>query len=203
MLKKIVLSLFALIATVAVSAYAAGIYQGYPIVGVLANTICQSFANPTMVPSCNQYALPGPSIVQGTEVFAADTSYTGATGAGGVSPTTIDIPLVAVGIGPYQYAAPLTGASVAVPYTTRHLMLDPAGTIATLTVTFPAASTLIDNQTLGLCTTQVVTALTLTAGSGTTVNGAPTALSVPPTTGGAACVEWVYRLANTTWYRVQ
>ena len=45
--------------------------------------------------------------------------------------------------------------------------------------------------------------LDFTAGSGTTVNNKPTALLVPVTTGGASCVEWVYRATNTTWYRVQ
>ena len=85
------------------------------------------------------------------------------------------------------------------------MLIQPAGTIAAFTVVFPAATTLTeaDGQLFGLCTTQIVTALTVTAGAGTTVSNAPTALLVPVATGAGSCVEWIYRLSNTTWYRVQ
>jgi hypothetical protein len=83
------------------------------------------------------------------------------------------------------------------------LILEPAGTIAALTVVWPAATGLTDGQLMGICTTQIVTALTTTNGAGATVLNAPTALLVPVATGAGSCVEWVYRVTNTSWYRVQ
>jgi hypothetical protein len=61
-----------------------------------------------------------------------------------------------------QYDEPLTEATVVVDATTTHLILDPAGTIAELAVTFPAAS---DGKIICLSCTQIVTALAL-AGAG-------------------------------------
>jgi hypothetical protein len=49
----------------------------------------------------------------------------------------------------------------------------------------------------------VNSSLTVTAGSGTTVMNAPTAMLVPVATGAASCVAWIYYAANTKWYRVQ
>jgi hypothetical protein len=51
-----------------------------------------------------------------------------------------------LGLGPYAYNAPLTGASITVTNFQRRLILEPAGTIATLTVVLPpvgAAGTLL------------------------------------------------------------
>ena len=74
--------------------------------------------------------------------------------------------------------------------------LNPAGTIATLTVTLPASTLLIDGQILLLATSQTVTSLTLTAGSGTTVNGTNTTLTA------AAPLMFVYSAASTTWLKI-
>jgi len=151
---------------------------------------------------CNQYQPAGPANLTGNETIPADTN------AQGQVPATVNVSVLGLNAGPYQYVAPLTGASVTVANTSRRLVIDPAGTIAALTVVFPAAGAagsatqLLDNQTFGLCSTQVVTALTVTNGAGTTVLNPPTALAVPSGTA-PACYEWVYRKANTSWYRVQ
>lgn len=200
MLKKLSLSIFALVAAVGI-AYAGGAFQGYPVIGA-DGTVCLSFGNNSV---CNQFQPAGPSIVTGAETFPADTN---AVGAGSIqNPSTVDISLPAIGAGPYQYAAPLTGASLTMTNLQRRLIIDPAGTIAALTVVFPAvgsgSSVLVDGQLIGICATQIVTALTLTAGSGTTILNAPTALAIPPATGAGTCYEWVYRKANTSWYRNQ
>ena len=198
MLKKLGFSLVGLVISASV-ALAAGAFQGYPEIGDLTGTTtCLSQGNRGV---CNQYSPIGPSIITGNEQIPADTGSSS-------QPFTVLIPPAALGAGPYQYAAPLTGATLTVTNLQRRLILEPAGTIAALTVVLPAANAgasnaLIDNQLFGLCTTQVVTALTLTAGSGTTVLNAPTALLVPVATGAGSCVEWVYRQSNATWYRVQ
>lgn len=62
-----------------------------------------------------------------------------------------------------QDSAPLTGANVAVSSSSSLLAINPAGTIAALTVTFPAAPS--NGQTVTICTTQIITALTLAGGT--------------------------------------
>lgn len=168
--------------------------QTYPIVG--GASYCASTVNNR----CQQTIAAGPSELTGNEVVPADTNL-----SGGQQPQTVVIPVGRLGAGPTTYNTPLTGASITITNTTRRLIVTPAGTIAELTVVFPAASTLTaaDGQLFGLCTTQIVTALTVTSGSGTTVSNPPTALLVPVATGAGSCVEWIYRLSNTTWYRVQ
>jgi hypothetical protein len=179
-----------------ITAYAGGYFQNWPVVGASSTAYCALYqGNGT---TCAEYVPAGPSIVTGNELVPADTQL-----ANGNQPQTVRLPMAALGAGPYQYTAPLTGASVTVASTTRHLVIDPAGTIAALTLVFPAASTLIDGQLVSICSTQVVTALTLTAGSGTTILNGPTAMAVPPATGAGTCYGWVYRKANTSFYRVQ
>ncbi len=194
-MKKILLATALLFA--AGAAYAGGAFQGYPVIGN-DSTICLSAGNNGV---CNQFTPVGPSSLVGTETMPADVNP-----ANNAAPFTVNVPILALNAGPYQYNAPLTGASITVANTSRRLMLEPAGTIAALTVTLPAvgagATLLIDNQTFGLCSTQVITALTMTAGSGTTLLNPATATTVPSATA-AGCFEWVYRKTNTTWYRVQ
>lgn len=191
MFKKLGLSIAALIACVGL-AIAGGSFNYWPIVGGAAYN-CSTVNG---VATCTVPA--GPSIVTGLELIPADTQA-----AQGVPPQTVLLPITALNAGPYQYAAPLTGASLTLTAQQRRLIVEPAGTIAALTVVFPAATALSDNQSMGLCSTQIVTTLTITNGAGTTVLNAPTAMTVPLATGAASCVEWVYRQANTSWYRVQ
>lgn len=187
-------ALFAVCLAIAPVAYAAqGMFSNLPVVGGAA--YCDLFAGDGT--TCAGSVPAGPTVVTGNERYPADTVL-----PNGSSPQTVRVPGAAIGVGPYQYNAPLTAASITVLPTSRRLMLEPAGTIAALTVVFPAATLLVDNQTFGICTTQIVTTLTVTAGSGSTVLNAPTALLVPVATGGASCPEWTYRLSNTSWYRI-
>lgn len=193
MLKKLGLSVFALVAAVGL-AFAGGAFQGFPLVGGDGATNCLSFGNNGV---CNQFQPAGPAALTGNETFIADTNIQGS----GVATVAIDV--TSIGAGPYQYNAPLTGASLTLTAQQRRLVLEPAGTIAALTVVFPSSTGLIDNQLMGICSRQIITALTITNGAGTTVLDPPTALTAPLTTGAASCVEWVYRITNTSWYRVQ
>lgn len=186
------IGLLAVILTVSVTAaLAGGMFQNYPVVGSVA--YCVLFAGDGT--TCAGFEPAGPTIVTGNERVPADTVLPNGSG-----PQTVRLPLAAIGALPYQYAAPLTGATVAVAATTGALVLDPAGTIATLTVTLPAASALIDGQKLALSSSQTVTALTVTAGSGTTISNSPTALTISTT--GNYGYQFVYRQANTKWFRL-
>lgn len=192
-LTRIGLGAVALLA-VTLPALASGLFSNLPVVG--SAQYCVLFAGDGT--TCVGFEPAGPTIVTGNERIPADTLL-----PNGNQPQTVRLPLASLGAGPYQYTAPLTTNSVTILPTTRRLVIDPAGTIAALTLVFPTAATLTDGQLLGLCSTQVVSALTLTAPSGTTILNGPTALAIPPATGAGTCYEWVYRLANTSWYRSQ
>lgn len=61
--------------------------------------------------------------------------------------------------GTLQYATPTAGQTVTIT-TADTLIMEPAGTLATLTVAFPAAS---DGKQVTIASTQIITTLTLTA----------------------------------------
>lgn len=89
---------------------------------------------------------------------------------------------------------PLTGASIQVAAGVYTLVLNPAGTLAALTVVFPQAP--VDNQNFLLTSSQIVTALTLTPGAGSTINAAATSLAAN------VAIEYRFVLADLKWYRV-
>ena len=71
-----------------------------------------------------------------------------------------------------QYTVPTTGTTVAMVPGASALVLNPAGTLAALTVTLPAAP--IDGQRVTITSGAIITALTINGG---TVNGIITALA--------------------------
>ncbi len=89
---------------------------------------------------------------------------------------------------------PVTGFSITIANNTSILMLTPAGTLATGTITMP--TTPIQGQIIRVCTSQTVTALTVSANAGQTLTGAPT--TITPQTGFA----YIYNLASTQWIRL-
>lgn len=188
-------TLLALLAVIVSGAAIAGMWNNsFPIIG--GASYCASTVNG----SCVQTVPAGPTTLTGAETFPADTGL-----SSGQQPQTVIVPFAQIGAGPTTYVVATNGGTSTITNTTRRLQLIPAGTIAGYTVVFPAATTLTaaNGQLFGLCTTEIVTSLTVTAGSGTTVSLAPTALLVPVATGAASCVEWQYRLSSTTWYRTQ
>lgn len=98
-----------------------------------------------------------------------------------------------------QYAAPsATGFSIAItagPQST-HLILTPTGTFAAGTLVLPAVATVIDKQSLTVNSTQIVTALTISANGATAVIGAPTTLAAN------AFFTIKFDLTTKNWYRV-
>lgn len=87
--------------------------------------------------------------------------------------------------------APTTGGTVTLSTANRRTILNPAGTLATLTINMPP--TPANGQLQTVSTTQTLTALTV-SGNGHTIIGQPTAL-----TAGSA-FTMTYDLATTTWY---
>lgn len=191
MLKRIGLGITALVACAGLAALAQTFAPNLPTIG--GASYCSSTVNAV----CVNTVPAGPAMV-GTETVPIDTNYTSGGG-----PQSAKVSLPAIGAGTLDYTVNATGETVTALYTTRQIITNPAGTIAALTLVTPASTNLVNGQRLGFCTTQIISTLTTTAGSGTTVANAPTAMLVPVTTGAGSCVEWIYRQANTTWYRVQ
>lgn len=184
---------------VAPIAWADGFFPGFPIVGGASYCASQSTpGGPGTAAVCNATTPAGPTALTGAETVVADTHL-----SGGQQPQTVAIDISTLGAGPTQYSTPLTGVTQAVAAGTRQVILEPAGTIAAHTLTLAAASLLTEGQRLGVCSTQIVTALTITPGSGTTMSGNVTATIVPVTTGAASCPEWIYVASVAKWLRVQ
>ena len=91
----------------------------------------------------------------------------------------------------YDYQTPTTGFSYTFAAGTQVLVMNPAGTLATGTITMPASPA--DGMTITFSSSQQITALTM-AGNGASLVGAVTFL--PAKTG----VTYVYRATGTTWY---
>jgi len=94
----------------------------------------------------------------------------------------------------YTFNVPVTGFSITIGANVQYLILDPAGTLASGTITMPASPT--DGYRVGIASSKIVTALTLTPGAGQTIPNSPTALAA------GVGVTFLYRSANATWYRV-
>jgi len=91
----------------------------------------------------------------------------------------------------YDYQAPTTGFSYTFAAGTQVLIIEPAGTLATGTVTMPASPA--DGMTITVESTQQVTALTMSGNGGTVVGPAVQLIPNQP-------LSWVYRASNTSWY---
>jgi hypothetical protein len=91
----------------------------------------------------------------------------------------------------YDYQVLTTGFSYTFAAGTQVLVINPAGTLATGTVTMPASPS--DGMTISVESTQQVTALTMSGNGNTLVGSAVQLIPNQP-------LSWVYRSANSTWY---
>jgi len=94
----------------------------------------------------------------------------------------------------YSLQAPITGFSITIGNNISALLLNPAGTLATGTITMPA--TPIDGQIIRVASSHIVTTLTVSANAGQTILGAPTTITA------SAGFSYIYNLSATTWYRL-
>lgn len=214
-LKKIILAATLLIGGAA-AALAAGAFSNYPGVGVTANTNCTSYGNNGV---CNQYQPAGPTYLQGTETFPADTNYVNPQGAT-IQPYTVTIPTSLFGSGYGSLAvSSTTGTTALVQATdgTGTFVYTGAGT-ATYT-SFKLPPNPMNNQQFCLVNAgSGVLTLTAVAAGTNSFNNTPTITGVTPTSvpvatavGTAGTVTlarncWAYLAGannNGVWYRVQ
>ena len=93
----------------------------------------------------------------------------------------------------YTYNAPVTGFSITITDGTQFLILNPAGNLASGTITLPAGP--LDGESLTISCTHNVTSLTLTPGAGQTIANTSSSLNA------GVGISFLYRSANSTWYR--
>ena len=162
-------SVAALIAASAFAATTGGMFSTYP----------------TVTPA---YGLTG------NELFPADTEL-----ANGAQPQTEVVSPAQIRASAYSQQTPVTAFSITVGAGVSRLMLTPAGTLATGTITLPAAP--VDGQEVCIFDTQTQTALTLSANTGQTISNAVTAL----TANTRVCYVYAGTTANAgtaaNWYR--
>jgi hypothetical protein len=94
----------------------------------------------------------------------------------------------------YDYQVLTTGFSYTFASGTTTLIAQPAGTLATGTITMPGSPA--DGMVITFMTTQEITALTIAGGAGQSIGGTQVALMAANSS-----MSFVYRLSNTTWYR--
>ena len=92
----------------------------------------------------------------------------------------------------YDYQVLTTGFSYTFAAGTQTLVINPAGTLATGTITMPASP--VDGMVITITSTQPITTLTVNANTGQSINnGGALGLAA----GGS--LSYVYRLTGTTW----
>lgn len=99
----------------------------------------------------------------------------------------------------YSYQTPATGFSITIGANVQTLILEPSAGLATGTITMPAAP--VDGQEIRITSTQSIVALTVSPNTGQSIKNAPTGFTVSVT--GDQGYAFIYRAANTTWYRTQ
>lgn len=93
----------------------------------------------------------------------------------------------------YTYNVPVTGFSITITDGTQFLILNPAGNLASGTITLPAGP--LDGESLTISCTHNVSSLTLTPGAGQTIANTSSSLNA------GVGISFLYRSANATWYR--
>lgn len=94
----------------------------------------------------------------------------------------------------YDFQALTTGFSYTFASGTTTLLANPAGTLATGTITMPGSPA--DGMVITFMSTQEITALTIAGGAGQSIGGSQST-QLPAN----SAMSFVYRQSNTTWYR--
>jgi hypothetical protein len=92
------------------------------------------------------------------------------------------------------FGEPADGFNTDIPDDTKVVTLDPAAPLATGSMTMPPNP--YDGQHMNIMSTENIASFLLMAGAGSSIKNAPTSLSA------GVGVEYYYRAANATWYRV-
>jgi hypothetical protein len=96
------------------------------------------------------------------------------------------------GTSPYAYSQPTTGATITTAQRETRRIIDPASTLATLTVVLPPDPR--NGDIYEIMSSQQITLLTVSGPDGETVKAGSFLLNAD------SGASWLYRASNTTWY---
>ncbi|WP_070106502.1 glycosyl hydrolase family 28-related protein [Burkholderia plantarii] len=153
---------------------------------------CGAYGVNATVPTTNIYSVAQYMALNVSGNYSSNVTRGGLSVGGPVAGTTLTNTAQQIDKA-YMYSAPASGATVTIASGTQTALIDPAGTLAALTITLPACSTAYDGSLVRLTSTKAVTTLTLTAATGSV---SPAATSLAAGAGHA----YLCRGANTTWY---
>lgn len=157
--------------------------------GILTRTAASTYTSRTLTGTTNQIVVTNGDGVSGNPTFATPQDIGAAS-----SPTFAGLTMTGTLKQSLVYSTPTTGQTVVAAATTQVLVIEPAGLLLALTVTFP--STPATGQTFRLMFgANGVTGLTVGAGAAT-IRGTITTGTADTSSG------WIYRSTNTTWYRL-
>jgi hypothetical protein len=185
----------AILAVGAGLAFAAGQFQGWPIVG--GASYCSSYSTGTTGQVCNVTVPAGPTVPTGAEVIPADTGL-----ASGQSPQTVLFSLRALNAAPVSYnlCAAAACGSFTVGNNSGGVLLAYSTTIDSATVVTPASP--MDGQRFSISADHTITSLTVTANTGSSLSvTTPTVLTASTTV--PQGYEFMYVASTTKWYRVR
>lgn len=200
MKRKIIVAL-ALAGTIGIgTAYAAGLWPDFPIVG--SASYCagtSSSATGTIigaVTGCPNTVAAGPTVLTGLEQIPADTRQ-----AGGAQPQTVLVPMASLNALPVTIqAAVVSGANTYVaPATSGGIVWTAAGIISGSTVTLPASP--IQGQQFVVSANRTISTLIVTGNNNVAGNTSPTVLTA--STAVAYGYRFVYDGGSSLWYRLQ
>lgn len=189
MLKKIGLSLFALVAVSIVAV--AQQFLPYPIVG--GSSFCASTVNG----SCVSTIPAGPTATTGAETIPGDTNLTG-----GQNPQTVKFSLRSLNAAPvtYNLCAAAACGSVTVANASGGILFDYSTTIDSATVVTPLSP--MDGQRFIIGSPYTITSLTVTANTGSTLAvTTPTVLTASTTV--SQGYEFMYVASTAKWYKTR
>lgn len=202
----------AVLALASTAVLAAGLFSTLPIIGgasYCASTVTGTGGlggvtgqgQGTTGSICAQTVPAGPTALTGAEVLPIDLYTPGVVPAAlGGQPATADLSITWLHAGYYQLVT--TGTTVTVGAGVQNLILNLAAT--QMAVTMPAAP--YDNQLVTISNVStIVSSFSVTANTGQSLvqGAAPTALAAETaTTAVLNEVAYLYRQANTSWYRI-
>lgn len=94
----------------------------------------------------------------------------------------------------YQYLTPTAGSYANISASTPQVIINPAGTIASANINFPANTSVLDGQTISFAFGATITSATM-FGNGATISGGLT------TAGVTTPAKYIYKTSTNTWYR--
>lgn len=206
-LRRLLLPSIVALAVSGLAAIAAGNFPNLPIVG--GASYCGGTSTGTTGQVCTTTVPAGPSITTGSELVPADTQL-----SSGAAPQSVLLSMASLNALPYQFVNQPTGIwgflisrNNGIDYNVGTLIIKSTGPITNGAVQMPPSP--IDGQRLSIRSTVAITTFNVSPNSGQAISNGPisimstqTGALISPNNGPSGGVEFLYRAADATWYRL-